>query len=320
MYWMYSHITIGDFVFENQVNSVKIESSRKQFGDKATITLGNLQGRLEKEIAYGAEVIIKLGYDGELHEEFKGYVSSVSPKIPLTIECEDEMYQLKRQEIQPKSWRSVKLNDLINYIAPGALINVYDITLSPFRIDNTVKSRAEALQKIKDEFGLDVYFRDKKLFVGIPYSEKMGAVYHSFHRKLSNGTYTANAMMESLVYKQKSEVKILVKAISIDAENDKIEAEVGDKGGETHTLHFYNLTKPELIKAAEGKIDSLKYDGYRGQFKAFGKPLVKHGMVDKIDDAKYPERAGNYFVDSVETSYNGSDGFKRLIELGRKSA
>lgn len=316
---MYSHITIGDISLENKVNSVSIKSSRKNFGDKASIELGNLQGRLEKEIVYGSPVTIKLGYDEELYEEFTGYVASVSPKLPLLIECEDEMYPLKRQTIVPKSWRSVKLKELIEYIAPGAVVNTYDITLSPFRIDKTVKSKAEALMKIKDEFGLDVYFRGKQLFVGLPYSEKMGEVYHSFLRKLSNGTYTANAKMESLQYKKKEDMKITVKAISINSKNEKTEVEVGDKNGETHTLHFYNLTKSELEKMATSKIDSLKYEGYRGTFKAFGLPMVKHGMIDHLDDFKYPERAGSFYIDSVDTTYDGDSGFKRTIELGKKA-
>ncbi len=307
---MYSHITIGNFVLENQVHSVKIQSSRKSMGDKATIEIANLEARLESEIKYGSPVTIRLGYDEELYTEFTGYVSSVSPKIPLIIECEDEMYQLKRQSVEPKSWRSVKLKDLINYIVPGANIDTYDITLSPFRIEKTIVNKAEAMQKLKDEFGLDVYYRDKQLYVGLAYKEDMGIVYHHFQK---------NAIMDSLIYKRKEDLKILIKAISINQKNEKTEIEVGDKNGETHTLHFYNKTKTELEQLAKEKLELMKYDGYRGKFKAFGQPVVKHGMIEDLADDKYTERAGRYFVDSVETTYDGSGGFKRNIELGRKA-
>jgi phage protein D len=320
MFWMTSHITIGNFVFKDTVHSVKIESSRKTFGNRATIQLANLEGRLDKDIQYGAPVVIQLGYVGyPLQTEFVGYVASVKPSIPMEVICEDEMYQFKRQAIEPKSWASVTLKALLNYIAPEATVSVNDITLSPFRIDKSVKSRAEALQKIKDEFGLDVYFRGKQLFVGIPYSEQVGDVYHSFYYMDGNRA-SANAKMDSLEFKRKEDIRILIKAISINQRNEKIEAEVGDKDGETHTLHFYNLTKAELEQMALSKIGLMKYSGYKGKFKGFGLPFATHGMVEHLHDGKHEGRKGDYFIDSVTTTYDGSGGYKRDIELGRRSA
>jgi hypothetical protein len=320
MFWMTSHITIGNFELKDLVHSVKIESSRKTFGDRATIQLANLEGRLDKDIKYGSPVVIRLGYIGyPMQTEFVGYVASVKPSIPLEIICEDEMYQYKRQAIEPKSWASVSLKALVNYIAPGANITVHDITLSPFRIDKSVKSRAEALQKIKDEFGLDVYFRGKQLFVGIPYSEQVGDVYHSFNYMDGNRA-SANAKMDSLEFKRKEDIRIKIKAISINQSNQKTEVEVGDKDGETHTLHFYNLTKVELEQMALSKIDLLKYEGYKGKFIGFGLPYATHGMVDHLSDIRFPERASNCFIDSVTTTYDGSGGYKRSIELGRRSS
>ena len=308
---MTSYIEIGNYIFRNQVNAVGIKTGRKHFGDKATIKLPNIKGLLEKTIKTNDPVLIKLGYDGENFQEFTGYVSEVSPKIPLEISCEDEMYQLRRQEIKSASWESISLKKLIDYIVPGANINCHDITLSPFRIDNDVRSRAEALQKIKDEFGLDVYYRGNQLYVGLAYQEKVGEV--NFH-------FQKNAIMGDLFFKRKEDLRLRIKAISFDRNNKKTQVEVGDKNGEIHTLHFYNKSAAELKKLALEKINLMKYDGYRGSFKSKGVPRATHGMIANLDDDKYPERKGSYFIDEIESTYNSSDGFSRKITLGRKAS
>jgi len=314
---MGSYIEIGKYGFANQLHSAKIISGRKEFGDRATLQFPNIKGMLDKVIKAGDAVVIKLGYDGDLHEEFRGYVRSVSPKIPLTIECEDEFYQLKRQPIEAASWETVKLKDLIAYIAPGATVTVHDITLSSFRIDDSVRSRAEALEKLKAEYGLDAYYQQGKLYVGLAYGSPTTPTKEVVYQ--FDGV-VANAKMGDMEFRRSDEVLLQVKAISLSRDNEKREVVVGDKNGETRTLHFYNKTAAELKALATDQLDKLKYDGYRGSFKAKGLPLVQHGMVADLRSEKYPERAGKYFIDGVTTTYNGSDGFSRAVTLGLKAS
>ena len=113
---MNSHIEIGTFVFRDRINSVTTKSSWKALADTASIKLPNLKRladgkRAEDLIHVGDTVVIKLGYDGKLQNEFTGYVSSIKPTIPLEIICEDEMWQLKRRTVT-QSWRSVKLREV----------------------------------------------------------------------------------------------------------------------------------------------------------------------------------------------------------------
>lgn len=308
---MGSYIEIGNYVFKSRLNSAVIREGRKRFGNTATIKLPNIEGVLEKNIQPGDKVVVRLGYDGVLNDEFKGYVKSITPKVPIEIECEDEMYQLRRKPIEPKSWQSVKLKDLVEYIVPGSNINTYDITLSPFRIERDTESCAVALEQIKDEFGLDVYFRGSELYVGLAYQEDVGQVNYHFQQNIpSNQT--------GLTFKYKDELRLKVRAISLDRNNKKTEVVVGDKNGEVHTLHFYNKTDVELKALALERINLLKYEGYRGKFKAKGIPRVTFGMIANMFDSRYPNRAGSYFIDDVLTTYNGDSGFSRKIELGRK--
>lgn len=311
---MNSHITIGNYVFKTgKTNSVKITSSRKVIGDTAVIKLPNYRSgstKLDSLISEGDVVIIKLGYDEIYNVEFEGYVSEIKPSTPLEIICEDEIWNLKQEQVS-MSWKKTSLHNVLRYLVPDATIECLDIDLSPFRLDKV--SKAEALAKIKREFGLDVYFRNKKLYVGFAYQEKgVKEVRYNFQKNVPKG--------DSLTYKTKKGVKIKVKAISILKNNKRIEAEVGDKDGELRTLHFYNITsQSDLKKIAEEKLDLLKYDGYRGKMKAKGVPFVTHSARAELNSDKFPDRKGKYFIDEVITSYDGS-GFKRELEIGKKAS
>lgn len=301
---MGSEITIGNYVFE-YVHRVNVESTWQKVGDTCIIELPNVRGQLDKDIKPGQEVIVRLGYDGLLVEEFRGYVVRVSPTAPLKIECADEIWQL-RQETVSMSWKSVKLKDLLAYLTPGAMLDsVPDMTLAPFRLDKV--TRAAALESIRSSYGLAVYFRGPQLFVGLPYTEQ-GVPENRYH-------FQQNCLVGSLAYRRKEDVKVKVTAISLKPDNTRITVDLGDKDGEVHTLHFYNLTEAELKQQGTEKLARLKFDGYSGSFSGFGQPNPLHSSVVHLADDTYPERGGSYYVDKVVTSYSQS-GYRREITLG----
>lgn len=310
---MNSHITIGAYVFKTgKLNGVKIQSSRKVIGDTASIFLPNYykgSDRFDSLVQEGDPVEIQLGYDGDYRTEFIGYVKEVKPNTPLEIVCEDETWRLKQEQVS-MSWKETTLHDVLRYLVPDVQIECINIDLSPFRLDKV--SKAEALAKIKKMYGLDVYFRGKKLYVGFAYQESgLNEVKYHFQK---------NAIHGDLTFKTKKTVKIKVKAVSILKSNEKLEVEVGDEDGELRTLHFYNITKTDELKAiAEEKLELLKYDGYRGKMKAKGVPFVVHSTKVQLEDDKYPKRTGKYFIDEITTTYD-SGGFNRTIELGRKAS
>jgi len=313
---MNSNITIGKLTFNNLVNSVTIESSWKFMTQRATIRLPRLKKLLTEDkykINVGDVVTINIGYDDRMRTEFTGYVSEVAPRSPIEIKCEDEMWKMKR-DVVTKSWASVKLKDVILYLFPDADVSaVQDITLSNFRIDHV--SRAKAMEKLKDETELAMYFRNGVLFCGLPYTETgLATVVYDFQKNISK-----DEGKKSLTFLTKESVKLKVRAISMLPDNKKLEVELGDEDGNTTTLHYYNIrTKDELQKLAAAKINKLKYDGYRGSFHSFGLPYATHGMIADLRDANYPERAGKYFIDEVVTQYDKS-GFDREIKLGLKA-
>lgn len=302
---MNSQISIGAYVFPN-CNSFQVRSSWKTIAKTATIKMHNIAGMLSA-IKVGDKVVIEAGYDDDYQKEFSGYVSEVNPSIPVEIKCEDEMWALKQQTVS-MSWRSTTLKTVLKFLVPNANIECPEVTLAPFRLDNVTK--AKALQKLKDEYLLTVYFRNGLLFVGLPYTESNLPTVSMHFQK--------NAKAEGLTFKRKEDLKIKVKAISILPNNTRIEKEFGDSDGDSTTLHFYNKKESELKALAEEAIGRMKYDGYKGSFRTIGGyPFVDHGYKANLFDDNYPERQQGVFVDTVTTDY-GPEGYHRTIEPGRK--
>lgn len=305
---MNSYITIGNYVFRTgKIHAIAVKRSRKNIGNTATIRIPNFQKKLDGLLNVGDPVFIQFGYDGKLVEEFSGYVTGVSPKYPLEISCEDELWKLKQETVN-KSWKTSTLEEVLQELLPGAEVETQPIELKPYRISRI--NKAEALAKLKKEYGIDVYFRNKKWYVGFAYNET--------NTEEVNYHFQKNAWMDQLEYKREQDIKLKVKAISILPNNKRIEVDLGDPDGDTRTLHFYNKTEAEIRYLAEEKIKQMKHDGYVGTFKAKGLPYIDHSMVVNLQDDLYKNRAGKYFVDEVMTTYD-EQGINRRITLGKRA-
>jgi hypothetical protein len=257
-------------------------------------------------IKSGDSVVVNVGYNHEMNEEFIGYVSNVKPSIPFEITCEDEMWKLKQIGNLRKNWKAVKLSEVLSYIAPGYSYDVLDADLGVFRINN--ESAAQVLKNIYQTYGLVSYFRGKTLVVGKPYPTTNTNVKYHFQK---------NIISSDLEFMAKDDFKLKIRAISMSPDNKKTEVTVGDDEGEERTLHFYNISKTQLTARANEHIDKLKYDGYRGTLTSFGQPYVQHGYGAELIDEAYPERAGTYLVDKVKTTF-GMNGFRREVKIGGK--
>jgi len=309
-------ISIGKYVFFN-VNSVSIELSRKGQVGRATIVLPRRYNKnnIQEAIFEGDAVNIKLGYNGRLNDEFSGYVSSIGCNIPVEIECEDFMYKLKRTSVKPKSWKSVKLVDIIKYVAPDAVIEVNDITMAPYYIKGQITA-AKVLESIKDQFGLDVYMRpDGKVYVGIAYNEGEAV-------KSKPIIYRAglNIIDQDLKYQRADGVRIKLRMISLLKSGKQLTYEAGDPDGELRTIHEYNLLEQEMKAMVDERLKLFKFDGLQGTFEAFGEPYARHSMIANIKDDKNPGYDGSYLIDTVRTRFGTSTGYRREITLGKKAS
>ena len=122
-----------------------------------------------------------------------------------------------------------------------------------------------------------------------------------------------------LKYQLAEDVKLKVKAVCYYKDGTKIEGELGEDGGETRTFYYYDVKDAaELKTLAQEELKRYSFDGYRGKITTFLLPYALPGMVASIEDKVYNERSGDYFIESVETSF-GTGGGRRTVEIGIKA-
>jgi hypothetical protein len=278
--------------------------------------LSQLGGELTQHIQVGNEVVIKLGYDCELVEEFRGYITGIGSKIPLVIECQDAMWKLKQITIS-EAVNSMKLADFLRKIIPAGVVP--KIEAAELKIGNVRFSKvtiAALLEKLHSMYGLSSYFQKGVLHVNFAYKngKKSNANFvhkYGFERNIHKDE-------NDLSYKNKKDVAVKIECISrqSDGKEAKYFYPSEHQEGELHTLHLPNgLSVNEMKAMAIANYDKFVYTGYRGSFRTFGYPQCDHGDVAELKSDLYPERNGSFIMDKVITKF-GYRGYKRYITLG----
>jgi hypothetical protein len=312
--------TDGTEIVFDFVNSVEIESSYENLTETAKITIPrklNFDGKpiavgLNSIFKRGDSVKIELGYFPDLRTVFNGYITKVSPKTPIVLECEDNMFILKQTIITKYSKTTVTLKQLLTDII-GTVVDfrtLLEVNLGSFKISNA--SVAQVLDTLKSDYGFYSYFVDGVLNVGLASdASDTQTIEFKFEESIIDDS--------SLEYQREEDMRLKVKAVSINSsDNSKTEVEVGDEDGALKTFHTQNATESALRKFAELKLAEWKYEGFSGSFKTFGEPYIRHGDACKLVSDKIPEKNGTYEVVSVKRSFNTEDGYKQDIEIGIK--
>lgn len=292
----------------DKINSsckIKIPASaRLQFkGDSGR----NIQSA--KEFNRGDKITVKLGYDNELMTEFTGFISRVNFTSPCEIECEGYEFLL-RSPCETKTWAKTNMKEVLQYIIKDTEIvlsnDVPDVNFTKFIIPANM-TKLEALQMVKEKYGMTIFFDGSLLYAGLAYVLDNGTVKY----KLGWNTIKDN----ELKYRNAEDVSLKIKAVWIKPDNTKIEAEVGDPKGNQRTLFFYNVSsKSELEKLAKEEIQKYKYSGYEGKITTFLQPFAKPGMKGILSDPKYSERDGTYYITKVTTKADKGGG-RRTVDF-----
>ncbi len=310
-----------------RVAEVEIESSAKLIEDTCKIKLP-ATARLKRGGQYitavetakyfkaGDEVVVKLGYDGKLRTEFVGFVKSIKPGTPVEVVCEDAVYLLRRKNLK-KAFKKVTLKTLLEYVVAGTGIkiseNIPSVTFDVFYFRDT--TAAYALQKLKEEYGLLIYFISPKvLHAALAYHNDKKEVKYVIGKK-------GNLIDDSLEWQEEEDVNIRIKAVHIIKYNTKIirfYPEKENKEGELKTIFVYNLSNIKDLEArAKAEADKYKYQGYKGSLNSFLLPNAQRGNVANIVNEDFPEKSGKYIVDKVTTTF-GTGGARRKVEVGLK--
>ncbi len=304
------NIKIGTLTFDF-VNSVTVESTWQELTQKATILLPAAlkvdKNNLKDTIPKGSEVSIQIGYKSSgLTEIFKGYVVRVKPTIPIEIECEDLMWKLKQIQITENA-KNETFQSYLSKVLPYP-VDCFDMNLPKFVVNKL--TGAQLLDQLKSDYGFPIFVRNDKITVGKQYDPEQ----NKKHKFIIDAAVNTNVKSQELEYTSKDDVNMKVTAISNLSNGEKIEVTIGDADGEERTLNFFDLKKDDLTTIATKEMERLRYDGFRGEFTAFGMPLVFHGDIVELISAKESDKNGSYFVDAV--TYAFGQGVEQVIKLG----
>ncbi len=288
----------------------KIESSWRSLTDTAEAVIPRKvkdfdRLNVSEWFREGDPVEIWLGYDSSLALEFQGYIKKVPAGIPVVINCEDEMYQLKRSTVSV-SKQDCSLKELLEEIAPGYTIVCDDARLGSVRFSKMSPSQIlEELQKN----GIYSWFEGKELHAFSTSKRDVDPVEIILER-------TAG---ESL--KQREIEKTLVIMSLIRKKGKKLRIEVGDQpAGKriTKEISGIELSESELKREAEKLYDLSKQPGLDGDLTLWGVPRVQHGYRVNLKSAMYPEKDGSYYIDAVTKTFS-NQGYRQVCKLGLKA-
>jgi hypothetical protein len=314
MYTLTCNITINKIVFTLLVG-IEITEDVETLTDTCVITIPKkikwkgtniLEG--DVPIKRGDKVSVKLGYDATNTEVFTGYVRDVQAQVPMRITCEDEMFILKTKEVKKQTVTGT-LDNMITALVGDAIPVVLtegDTYLGKYRFTRT--TIAQELEEMKREFGLQAFCKGGKLYVCwiTPFDTK----------QFGRFEWGKNIITENLKYTRKEDIRLKVKAISLQGSKDKrIVEELGDKNGEIREVYAYNLNREQLKEFASKELDRLKQTKYEGSIIVFGLPVLH-----KMDIVRLKAQDGNrgsYGIKKIVRLF-GINGYRQEIELGMR--
>jgi hypothetical protein len=321
IYVMDCMIKIDALLLKN-CSSVKIESSIKSLSDTATLVIPRNIAKLNAKksileiIKIDSKIEIHLGYNGEVIKEFEGYIKNISSNEPLELECEDEMYILRKKELKAKHYPKVKLSTLLHdMLSEYKLVFDYDFEMLKYNIPSG-KSVFDVLMHLKESFPVDFFFRRNEktkvleLHSGWTYSFNPKA-YKTYHLE-------KNTVKNDLKYIVGTAKKIKVKTTATLSNGKKITAEWGDADAKTETIKIEHVTDVHKLEImAKSLADEKRYTGFSGKITGFGFPRTLCGEGLEIISDKYPDRNGKYLIDKVTIDFSES-GYRRENEISKK--
>ena len=133
--------------------------------DKISVTLGYFYSGWDMEgnkLQQGQELLVTS--DAPI---FSGYIVKIKNRIPITLECEDEMFQMKQIHCKNKiySGKTFTVKKMLQAILTDAgLLGEYtvtdggtDVNVGDFRVQN--ETMADVLNRLKKEAHLHSWFR-----------------------------------------------------------------------------------------------------------------------------------------------------------------
>lgn len=322
MYKLTSHITIGtspkSLVFD-YVNNVQTTESADTLTNNCTIILPrNLKLKdknIRDMITQGAPVAVEMGYNGQNECVFNGWVKRVIPGVPVSVECEDDMYLLKKITIKNEVIRDFKLREFLKRYLPKGFgtPNIADLSLGEIRIAKE-PTLAKMLSELSEKYPIRFFFRSGILYGALP--SAMALISGISTHKLK---FNYNILSSSLIYTLPEDFKLIVKAKAILKNNHLLEVQEPKELKDGNIATYFSdtaKTEAELRLFAKEKLKNYKPEGLSGDITIFGLPYVQvadHVLL--LDDLNQERNNKKYMVSSVTRTFN-TQGYRQKIKLG----
>lgn len=322
-------ITIADKIQFAECLSIRIEQSVEVLSNNAQIELPrefrnaidevgksvNISGKsILNFMNRGDKIKIEFGYDNDLQTEFDGYINTIGAEIPLVLECEDEMYQLKRASKVTKFIKSGKLKDILKAVIPSkySIECNGDYSIGKWLIEDMTPYNV--LEELREKAGIRAFFKNPNTLV-------VGMVVDFKADKVHNYNFSENVRRGSDLKFMQTEKPYHLTVESKQANGSVLTLSKGEKGGNETTIKlWHNLSKSELQKWIDARFKVATSDGFKGSLNGWCYPRTNAGEAVQIYRPYYPDRHqdGRYFIESVTIDVNGSDGIIRQNTIGYK--
>ena len=303
-------------------SSLKWERSIDTYSDSATIVIpaiammkkgGDQYKQVDtgEQLKEGMMVEIKAGYDGANSTRFKGFIKRRNFKSPFEMECEGYAYQLRKKLNYSASYKSVKLKALLADLVKGTDIklsdNIPDWNLDKIWFKNV--SGLQVLDYLKSNCAVSIYFNYDVLYAGLRYVEAKGEL------KLRLGyNVIKDNELKFEVDKELATVNVNFSQRQKDGSYSLVE--YGSKDGVKKEIKVIHISELEALNAlAKDRQRELASRGYEGSLTTFLIPFAQPGMSALIDDPRYKERKGRYFIESVGGELSTSGG-RQKVKIG----
>ena len=330
-----TEITIGDLKFTG-VHNVRVRRGMLGYAESATIELPHvgyrqIKGQVQpvkvdtfQLFEDGDAVTIKAGYNGRLRTEFEGFVKRRLPGMPVVIECEGYVRELRLQVNIDKYYASTTAKDLLKDICAhtkdvSAVVPV-NFPLSGMHLVNA--NGTDVLDHIKrvSERALNIFFISPKvLWCGLTYTSSIAGkkVFDTPTVQLRLG-WNVKRDNELKQRTPKEPVQVFLNGTLVTG--DAVRTASKDKSAERkYRAHLNNVNDPTTLqKFAQELADRMNYTGYEGFINAKLEPYVEPGYYVEVVDAIFPERNGLYLCESTEVTTGVSSGGNRRIGIGPK--
>lgn len=326
-FYLTSSITIGNYP-NVKPNKVSWKTDVGNFTDSCTITLPRISHLQNKEVRtfdmkYGEDhqnknfyqfkegdkVEVLLGYNNKNEKRFSGFIRRVKMGIPVELECEGYGYQLY-DVIFNKTYQDISVKQLLKDLTAGTEIKlsdeIPDIPLKNVRFKNA--TGIQVLEYLKKEVSLAVYFNFDELYVGTMF----GKVQKRVKVKIGWNTVSDDDFQKRKVDK---DVKIVIKEKNDKGEVKKTKSDL-QKYSDEKTVKIKADIPANFLKEIVNRLQKQEeYKGYEGNIQLFLVPYVNKGMVIELEGGMYPEKSGNYFVQSIQGEF-GMSGGRQTVQLG----